>query len=630
MNTKTYILSFIAAIALSTSCSRVLDLKPLDKLDGDAMFSDPQGVKLYMANLYYQLPVEDFNFMRGGFNDWIGENMVLAHFTDEAVHSEYLDFFNTSNIHWWDQGYKLIRDVNIFSNAVPSLKVTDEEKRKMIGESAFIKAYSYYALAKRYGGVPLIDSVQQYEGEVESLKVPRSTEKETWDFVLQQCDIAIDNLPEAWPGGERRATKWVAAALKSRAALHAASIAKFGSNAVLSGEAVSRKLVGIDPLYANDYYRKVVEASELIMNSGQFSLHKPNPSSPEEAAENYRKMFEDPNSALDEVIFIKGFTKIDFGHNYDIYYNPAQTANGWPHPGRLNPTLELVDLYESYDNPGVSAPIRTSNASNDLTNYNGFDASKNYYHFDNPYDIFQGKDARLWATLILPGTSWKETEIVIQAGFIKPDGTPQILNGNPYAHNDGKTYYVYGSSDRTQYSGFDTYGGNYTRSGFGFKKFLNSQEPVVNGYSKGLTDYIDFRYAEVLLNYAEAVAEGGITENNAVTKATQAINDIRRRAGHTQNISLSVENVNRERRVELAFENKRFWDLMRRREYHTLFNNTIMHALLPVVDLRVSPAKYIFIRTAVPRGWNYTFDIRQYYRYIPGIGSNNLIQNPQY
>ncbi len=630
MKLHQYTIAFALLLVTMVSCKRVLDLKPLDKLDGNAMFSDPEGVKLYMANLYYQLPVEDFNFMRGGFNDWVGENMVTSHFTDEATHSEYLDFLSTANFHWWDQGYKLIRDANIFSDAIPALNVTEDEKNRMRGESAFIKAYTYYALAKRYGGVPIIDSVQQYEGDVEVLKVPRSTEKATWDFVMAQCDIAINNLPDSWAGGERRATRWVAAALKTRAALHAASIAKFGDRAVLSGDAVSRKLVGIEQMYANDYYRHVISAAELLIDQGPFSLYKPSPASPEEAAENYRKMFEDPSVALEEAIFIKGFTRVDLGHNYDIYYNPAQTANGWPHPGRLNPTLELIDMYESYTQPGQSSPVRTSPAANDITDYSGFNASKNYYRFDHPADIFKDKDARLWGTIILPGTEWKNTPIVIQAGFIRPDGTPQILEGNPYQHTDGKTYHVFGSSDRTQYSGFDSYGGNYTRTGFGFKKFLDQRIPVVYGYSKGITDYIDFRYAEVLLNYAEAVAESGITENNAVARATDALNALRRRAGHTQNIALTAENVQRERKVELAFENKRFWDLMRRREYHTLFQNTIVHALLPLVDLRVNPAQYIFVRTEVPRGWRYTFDVRQYYRYIPGIGSNGLIQNPQY
>ena len=203
------------SVVLLFSCTKVLDLKPTDKIDGKAMFSDPAGVRLYMANLYSALPIEDFNFMRGGVNDWIGENMVTGMFTDEAQHSEYNDFLNTNNIPWWDQGYKLIRDVNVFSEVIPTLDIPSDQRKAMIGESAFIKAYSYFALAKRYGGVPLIDSLQEYNGDADALKVPRSTEKETWDFVLKQCDIAIDNLPSSWAGGERRATTWVAYALKA-------------------------------------------------------------------------------------------------------------------------------------------------------------------------------------------------------------------------------------------------------------------------------------------------------------------------------------------------------------------------------------------------------------------------------
>ncbi|MGN6511364.1 MAG: RagB/SusD family nutrient uptake outer membrane protein, partial [Chitinophaga sp.] len=170
--------------------------------------------------------------------------------------------------------------------------------------------------------------------------------------------------------------------------------------------------------------------------------------------------------------------------------------------------------------------------------------------------------------------------------------------------------------------------GNNTRTGFSFKKFMNQDKPIVPGWNQSTTDWAEFRYAEVLLNFAEAVAESG---NGDVTAATKALNDIRRRAGHTVNIPLTAENVQRERRVELAFENKRFWDLIRRREYHTLFNNRVMHTLLPLQDLRALPAtKYIFVRVQVPNANPRTFEPKAYYRYIPGIGSNGLTQNPQY
>jgi hypothetical protein len=138
---------------------------------------------------------------------------------------------------------------------------------------------------------------------------------------------------------------------------------------------------------------------------------------------------------------------------------------------------------------------------------------------------------------------------------------------------------------------------------------------------------MDFRYAEILLNYAEAVVESGTGD---VALAAKGINDIRRRAGHTVDIPLTLDNVLRERRVELAFENKRYWDLVRRRDYHLVFNQKRIHSLLPILDLRVTPPQYIFVRTFTANLNPRTFDYKWYYRSIPGIGSNGLVQNPQY
>jgi hypothetical protein len=161
----------------------------------------------------------------------------------------------------------------------------------------------------------------------------------------------------------------------------------------------------------------------------------------------------------------------------------------------------------------------------------------------------------------------------------------------------------------------------------GFKKFLNEPVDVNPAWNQGTLDFMDFRYAEILLNYAEAVVESGLGDAG---KAQQAINSIRRRAGHTTNIDLTLENVLRERTVELCFENKRFYDLIRRREFHELFNVKDRHALLPILDLREDPPKYIMVRDVVPRADAKTFEPRWYYRRIPGIGSNGLVQNPLY
>lgn len=630
-------LKYVYLLMLSASiigCSDFMDLQPKSKIPGEVLFADPEGVKLYMANLYYQLPIEDFTYVPSrGFNansgDLLTTSVIPAMFTDEACHSERT--VGAGGIsQWWEEGYKLNRDVNLLIASIPALNIPESDRKKLIGESAFIRAYLYFALAKRYGGIPLIKEVQEYTGDVENLKVPRSTEKDTWDFVLDECERAANNLPLSWEGGQRRATRWAALALKSRVALHAASVAKYWSKASLSGEAVDKKLVGMDASEAKRYYEAAIESSGLIMSSTLFSLYMPDPVDPESAAENYRQLFEDPNGALCEAIFIKGYALPGAGksHNYDIWFNPNQTAFGWLHPGRMNPTLDLVDCYESYGSKGESTPVVTTEDGN-TEDYNGFNRETRYLHFTSPVDIFKNKDARLFATVILPYSKWKDKTIVIQAGLVKPDGEALIEVKDKYTHN-GTAYYTFGAEDILNYSGFDTYAGNMTRTGFGFKKFLNEKKNVTPAWNNSTTDFMDIRYAEVLLNYAEAVVESGYTENGAKEKATKALNDIRKRAGHKDAVALTLENVLRERRVELAFENKRNWDLIRRREFHEVFNNRRSKALLPLLDLRGTTPHYIFVRRYATRDENVTFDPKSYYQSIPGISTTGLIQNPQY
>ncbi|MEX0988492.1 MAG: RagB/SusD family nutrient uptake outer membrane protein [Bacteroidales bacterium] len=248
--------------------------------------------------------------------------------------------------HCWDQAYKLIRDVNSLLDIVPDLDIFEEEKQLLKAEASFIRAYTYYALAKRYGGVPMILTKQKYTSEIESLKVPRSTEKETWDLALSECDTAAKYLPDSWPiGDDRRATKFAALALKSRVALHAASVAKFWGRAPLTGEAVDKKLVGMDAADAVGFYLAVVDASEKIINSGRFELYGAGENDPAVAAENYRKLFENPNIENSEAIFIKRFMApaspgkmpvVDFSIPPEIEIDPG---NSFPYQSVLQQFL---------------------------------------------------------------------------------------------------------------------------------------------------------------------------------------------------------------------------------------------------------------------------------------------------
>ncbi len=623
---KKYSLLLIIVFVGLFGCKDYLDLKPTNKISADDLFSSEEGMKAYLANLYYQSPIEDFNWQPWYFHsfNFRSNNAGLFPITlaDEAINSEY-DAIATDPWHffWWDPGYTLNKDINMFFDAIPTLSVDDETKTRLYGEAYFLRAYTYFELAKLYGGVPIITKVGNPEDST-TLYIPRSTEKETWDFVLATLDSAIVRLSDD-NSDKRRANKWTALALKSRAALHAASVAKYWDRAPLSGEAVNKKLVGgMTEADAQRYYAECISASEKLINEGGFSLHKPDPANKDEAAENYREMFKDPDLAPEEVIFIRGYTLQEHGNAFQLWGETNQTKESWPFAGRFNPLIEMVDEYESYSHPGEKAPVITT-TDGDYENYNGYNPSRDYLKFDNPLDIFADKDARLKASIILPMSNWKGQKIIIQGGIIKTDGTP-VIEGAGQETVDGKTYYSFGAADPNSYSGF-LHAATHTRTGFLIRKFLDENFHPKAIWASCTNDWIEFRYAEVLLNYMEAVVESG---QGDAGKAEQYLNDIRHRAGHTTDIPLTEENVLRERKVELAFENKRIWDLVRRREYHTEFNNRYRHALVPIFDLR--SMKYIFVRQRVTGSRVWSFDPHFYYRPIGGITTNLLTQNPQY
>lgn len=633
-------ITFLVGITLlmMQSCSDFLDLDAKNKIPEDQALSTAAGIDAYVANLYYQAPVEDFVFFpRHGFNQRGNTGLLsLAQYANEAIHSEWSNWneYEDGNNGWWVLGYKLNRDINVLLEALPKAEgYTAAQKVELEGEALFLRAYTYFALAKRYGGVPLISDLQAFDPNFENLKRPRATEKETWDFVLKTCDDAIALLPQSRSSEDitkRRATVWAAYALKSRAALHAASVAKYWNKAPLLGEATDKKLVGgMNATDADRYYAECIAASEALMAAPQFGLHQANPANVEEATNNLKELFMNPKSSMSEIIFMKGYANAggEIAHDYDGWNMPNQLqgVDNFPHRGRTNPILELVDLYEDYTatNAGQAAPIVTT-TDGMVTPYEGYVSSKSYRKFNSPEEIFKNKDARFFASVIYPNASWKGQNIIIQGGIVKADGELMDTKGT-YTHN-GVDYYTFGAEHANQYSGFDG-SADVTRSGFLMRKFL-AENKKIEGWKQSTTDFMDMRYAEVLLNFAEAVIESGA--NAKLSTATKAINDIRRRAGHTKDIaSVTLDQVLRERAVELAFENKGFWDLIRRRTYHQEFKNRKKGALVPYLDLRDVTPQYIFVRKFVNNQEN-TFAERDYYRPIPGTGGNGAVQNPQY
>lgn len=586
-------------MALSFYSCDYLDVPPINIIQDDAIFNSESGITSYMTTLYYDLPIEDFRYTQQGFNVSGKGQGRLPNVSGEAMCSSSDDISTIGDGTWWGcWDYGKIRRVNYFLKNFPAYKSNFQNSvlaNAWMGEAHFIRAYCYFAMVKRYGGVPILREPQEYVGDIESLKVPRDTEKACYDFIAEDLDEAFRLLPDNEEiFGKGRATKYAALALKSRAMLYAGSIARYGT-VDLNG------LVGIDKALANDYFELAYKAVKELEKSKKFSLYRKN----SDKEKNFAELFLAEDSP--ENIFCKYFQRNVNAHGWDVYFVPYQyRGNGFS--SNMNPTLEFVEMFEHKD----GTPANFAERAKDT-------------YFDDPSELFQNMDARFGGSIIYPNAIFKGEPCSIQKGLIIEDGSKKENATNyeeaVYTANDGQVYHIVGKS------GSGNYSGNMT--GFFMRKYLNENMPqseVIENYSE--QHWIEFRYAEALLNGAEAAVEMGQHLDDALLW----INDIRSRADIKQ-LSLSdltVDKVRHERRIELAFENHTYWDLRRWRIADKEIETKQYTGLCPYFD--INKQKYIF-EEVVANKYYYTFDVKMYYERIPDgeIAKNEkLKQNPYY
>lgn len=586
-------------MALSFYSCDYLDVPPINIIQDDAIFNSESGITSYMTTLYYDLPIEVFRYTQQGFNVSGKGQGRLPNVSGEAMCSSSDDISTIGDGTWWGcWDYGKIRRVNYFLKNFPAYKSNFQNTvlaDAWMGEAHFIRAYCYFAMVKRYGGVPILREPQEYVGDIESLKVPRDTEKACYDFIAEDLDEAFRLLPDNEEIlGKGRATKYAALALKSRAMLYAGSIARYGT-VDLNG------LVGIDKALANDYFELAYKAVKELEKSKRFSLYRKN----SDKEKNFAELFLAEDSP--ENIFCKYFQRNVNAHGWDVYFVPYQyRGNGFS--SNMNPTLEFVEMFEHKD----GTPANFAERAKDT-------------YFDDPSELFQNMDARFGGSIIYPNAIFKGEPCSIQKGLIIEDGSKKENATNyeeaVYTANDGQVYHIVGKS------GSGNYSGNMT--GFFMRKYLNENMPqseVIENYSE--QHWIEFRYAEALLNGAEAAVEMGQHLDDALLW----INDIRSRANIKQ-LSLSdltVDKVRHERRIELAFENHTYWDLRRWRIADKEIETKQYTGLCPYFD--INKQKYIFEEVAANK-YYYTFDVKMYYERIPDgeIAKNEkLKQNPYY
>ncbi|MEO5995849.1 MAG: RagB/SusD family nutrient uptake outer membrane protein [Chitinophagaceae bacterium] len=555
-----------------------LDVISTSLLTNVQAFTDSAQVAAIVVDLYIRQV--DFSSFR---NTWTSMADFSESFPSQTGQAAIVQRNEWATNSWATWDYAYIRDLNLFIERVTAATTISEVARtSYISEARFLRANYYFELVKRMGGVPLIlkPLLYDYSGDPTYLQQPRAKEAEVYDFVISEAE-AVKVLLPANLVDRSRATKGAALAMETKAALYAASIAKYGVNtptvSLPGGE------VGIPASQSQKYYEIALKAAQEIISgsAGAFGLYKGKP----DLSDNFASIFLEKSAVNPEPIFFEDY-KIRFRtHGFTTNNQPRYGAEE-EEGGRLNPSLNLVQSFEKLDN--TFAPMATT------------DASGNFIFYKNQIDIFAGRDARLGGTVFLPGAYGRNRNLDIWAGYQLKDGS--ILTGD----DRGAQRPLPGTTTPlVQVVGLDgpVNGKEFTaQSGFYLRKFI---DPAPGGGSRGTgseVPWIRYRYAEVLLNAAEAAFELG---QPAV--AAGYMNQVRARAGLVVPLTagqITFDRIIHERRVELAFEGHTLFDMKRWRIAHVIWDGTKM----PVTDLLSNIGKESTKRNTQPYSlWPYKF-----------------------
>lgn len=566
-----YIYILIASLLAFSSCTEFLDKEPVDVLTETAILSDQAAFNTHMAYLYEQMPFENFS-------KWIW----LSYYTDEMVNCKQDAGTSVEyNFNSWKSGYTHIRALNNMIEKVPSSTafITEKAKTEALGELKFMRAYVYFTLVQRYGGVPLVKQVNQLpeSGDPSELYQARDKAADIFNFIETEMEEAIGMM--STDASVYRFNKWSGLAYKAQAMLYAASIAKY-DEVQLNG------LIGIPAAQAQHYFETSRAAAKLLIETGPYELYNTDANK----VANYHKLFFDETSANKERILVDAFIFPIKAHRFDLYTAPFSHRGGEGYGGRFDPTFDMVESYEYTDN---------ANGSLKLTNTDG--SPKEYA---NPADLFNNKDPRFLASVIFPGSPWMGSTLQIYAnliqGGVEVGGTG--TDGLSQSESSATSFYL--------------------------TKWADSAPPRPIAYSSSDVDKMMMRYAEVLLNYAETQLELGNEP-----EARKYINMIRERAGlQPLTAPVTMDNYRHERKIELAFEGNRYWDLKRWRIFDKIIYNSDTYALWPVFN--IDKNVYIFKKEKLPSDkYTRTFDSKLYYGKLEGgvIASNPLlVENPGY
>ena len=644
MKNKVY--AILAGCALiCSSCNDWLTQEDSTALSGDQVYSSVESISSVAANFYARLTInQDFN---GGLMD-------IARWDECSQGSSYWE--QAGNVdHNYRVGdyagkYTLIREINIHIGELKehATGISDEQRNYFLAEARFLRAMVYFDLVTILGGVPIIEESFDYTENPIELARPRNKETEVYDYIASEMDAIVGDLAAATVGLKTRATQGSALALKCRAMLYAGSIAYRSQKNADKGLVLSSGAVGIPAELANDYFQKCIDAYLGLRDLG-YSLYKADA----DLAANYAGLFL-KSSGNPEVIFSRDYDGTTFKNYFTQKTICAALHAGLKTGCELNPTLNQVDAYERLSTRSVEPFNPYDGAVEVETMLDGTSRLK-YRIYDSASQIFEDRDPRLAGSILTPGSVFRNTAIDLQAGLAirNSDGsyTFKTIDGMENYQTDGN---YYNNVKITGIEGPHRVSGYVSHTGFLMRKCVDTKSGS-EAEGGSTVPKIIFRYGEVLLNAAEAaycLSENGVAtykEYNMRSLALELINAVRERAGGLsftlRDNELTMDRIMNERRVELAYEDHRYYDLKRWRiadevwAYDETNESSIMKGLWPYriyAPGTSDDGKWIFRKVKLEHrgstsyyGQPLNFSRSMYYSYYPKSEGNPYIeQNP--
>ncbi len=494
-------------ISTLAACRRnVLNsITPQDRISDAAVWTDPNLVAAYENNIYNGIPHGFYIHMISKYSDeaintapCCGANI----FAQNTYNPDNITQANQGNywggfMYYWTLGYQSIREANVFLEkmAEPN-SISFNNKQQLIGETYFLRAFMYFNLIERYGGVPLVDTVYNLG---DSTNFVRATFDQCVTHIQNDLNAAKALIPKRYLSTDPnfgRATQDACLALWSRVTLYAAS-----------------------PLYntTNDMskWQAASDAADSLLNAG-YALYP-----------DYRTLFNQPSgSAENEYIYSQQFTTANgtqypmnnLGRRYGAY------GGWWASNG---PSQNLVDDYDmattgeppfKWTGGGPGAMTAATQVANPASGY-------------DPNHPYWNRDPRFTAT---------------------------VLCDSGLYHGD--TTFEWVSSDATSwgYDSYKQSSDN-PEGGYILKKFMPDAAPL-NWATTYTTPWPYFRLAEIYLNYAEAQFNLGhesvALQYINMVRARVGMPPV----PSTYTGATLRDRIYNERRIELAFEGHRFFD----------------------------------------------------------------------